>query len=147
MTFNWGHKLILVFVAFAAMMITLAYKSMHTNYELVSKEYYKDELAYQKIIDGSNKANALSAQAVIKQEDGNVLIQLPSEMKAVTVKGDILFYCAADSRKDRKIEMNMNSDAVQVISSKKIEPGTYTAKISWNSNGQFYYAEETVTIH
>lgn len=60
---NWGNKLLVTFIVFGAGMGVLVYKSMNTTYELVEKDYYKKELRYQEVIDGSNRANALSAAA------------------------------------------------------------------------------------
>ena len=62
---TWGTKLLLVFTAFALLMSTLVYMCMKQKFELVSKDYYKDELRYQDKIDGMNNANKI----------GNVLIQ------------------------------------------------------------------------
>ncbi len=146
MTLNWGHKLILTFCLFAGFMGFLAYKCFNTNFDLVSKEYYKDELAYQQVIDGSNRANALSAAVSLQQEGENILLTLPKEMQGKTNKGNILFYCASDAKNDRKLDLNTNDQAQQNISAKSILPGNYTAKISWNTDGKFYYSEQNILI-
>src|SRR5205809_3782593 len=80
MTLNWGHKLILGFLVFAGMMIYLVYQSMDTRYDLVSKEYYNDELKYQQVIDGTNRANGLSSQVTVAQTGNDIIIRLPGEM-------------------------------------------------------------------
>ena len=51
---NWGNKLLITFLVFGAGISFLVYRSMHTNFELVEKDYYKSELRYQEIIDGTN---------------------------------------------------------------------------------------------
>ncbi|MFZ8343681.1 FixH family protein, partial [Staphylococcus aureus] len=53
---NWGYKLLLAFISFALIIGILVYKSINTKYDLVSTEYYKDELRYQDKIDGSGNA-------------------------------------------------------------------------------------------
>lgn len=146
MTFNWGHKVMLGFTAFAGMMIYLVFQSMHTRYDLVSKEYYKDELQYQQVIDGANRANHLSSKTTVTQQEGNIIIQLPNEMKQATVTGTVLFYCAANAQKDKNLPLQVNSDAMQIISSRQFIPGNYTAKINWKSNNVAYYTEVPVTI-
>ena len=45
---TWGNKLLLVFAAFALLIGTLVYKCMQQNFELVSKDYYNDELQLYK---------------------------------------------------------------------------------------------------
>ncbi len=79
MTFNWGHKLTLGFVAFAGMIVYMVVQSMHTRYDLVSNEYYKDELQYQQVIDGASRANMLGSRTTVTQQNNEVIIQLPAE--------------------------------------------------------------------
>ena len=40
---NWGNKLLVTFVVFGAGMIFLVYRAVKTNYELVEKDYYKND--------------------------------------------------------------------------------------------------------
>ena len=146
MTFNWGHKLIVVFLVFGAMMAFMVYRSMKTKYDLVSNEYYKDELSYQKIIDGSNEANLLKTKISVVQEGSGIAIRLPDEMKNEMVKGESWFYCATDAKKDRKFDLQMNREAVQVIDANLFLPGKYIVKLNWSSAGRQYYAEQNLII-
>jgi hypothetical protein len=147
MTFNWGHKLTLGFVAFAGMIVYMVVQSMNTRYELVSNEYYKDELQYQQVIDGTSRANQLSSSATVTQHNEELVIQLPAEMQQKTITGSLWIYCATDSKKDKKIALQVNDNAMQTIDSRLFIPGNYTAKLSWASNGETYYSEVPVTIH
>jgi len=147
MTLNWGHKVTIGFLAFAGMIIYLVVQSMHTHYDLVSKEYYKEELQYQQVIDGASRANQLSSHATITQTNDQLLVQLPKEMQQKTITGSLLFYSANDAQKDKKITLQVNDNGIQTIDSRSFTPGRYTAKISWQSNGEQYYAEVPVTIH
>ena len=147
MTFNWGHKLTLGFIAFAGMIIYMVVQSMNTRYELVSNEYYKDELQYQQVIDGTSRANQLSSKASVTQQNDELVIQLPPEMQQKTITGSLWFYNATDSKKDKKMALQVNDHAAQAIDSRQFLPGNYTAKISWASNNETYYSEVPVTIH
>ena len=53
MTISWGNKIFILYTTFAISMIVLVYKCCQTNYDLVSANYYDEELAYQQLIDGS----------------------------------------------------------------------------------------------
>jgi len=143
---NWGYKLTLVFVVFAIGIFYLVYQSMHINTELVAKEYYKDELKYQQVIDGVKSANELSDKIQISQQNEMIIVQLPAEMKNEKVSGTIWFYCAAEEKKDRHLALEPDADAVQHISRKIFIPGSYTVKFDWHSNNKHYYSEEAFTI-
>lgn len=143
---NWGNKLLVTFLVFGAGMGYLVFRAMSTNFELVEKDYYKKELRYQQVIDGTARANSLSSAVTIQQSGNDILLQMPEEMKTAEVKGTAWFYCAYNSKNDRKFDVQLNNEAVQRIQGKRIAAGTYTVKIDWTANGQSYYAEKKVTI-
>lgn len=142
---NWGNRLILVFLVFGAGMGYLVYRSMNTNYELVESDYYKQELRYQNVIDEHNSANALSAQVNIEKKDGGVIVQFPAEMKNKTLTGELYFYCAYDSKKDKRLTLQTDSNGMHTIPAGTILPGSYTVKIKWNNGEKSYYAEQSLT--
>src|SRR5215831_6072147 len=109
MKLNWGHKLIIAFILFGGMISYLVYRCVRTNFDLVSKDYYKDELVYQQVIDGTRKAGMLSSKVLIRQEDQTIKIQFPREMEDQVVKGEIWFYCASDAARDRKIPVRTDA--------------------------------------
>ena len=123
-------------------MFYLVYRSVSTNYDLVEKEYYKSELRYQQVIDGTNRANQLSASVKIEQTDAGITLELPQEMKHKEISGDILFYCAYDKKKDKKFSLQPDYNGMQVFQSTAISPGNYTVKINWNDEGKNYFAEK-----
>jgi hypothetical protein len=144
---NWGNKLLTTFFVFAAMIGYLVYRAVTTNFELVDKDYYKNELRYQQVIDASNRSNALSSSVLLSQTERDILLELPAEMKNKTITGELFFYCAYDSRKDRRLVINTGTEAIQVFDKSVIEPGKYTVKINWSSGETNYYSEKSITIH
>jgi len=143
---NWGKKLIAVFIVFAAGMSYLVYRCSRVNVDLVSKEYYKDELKYEDIIQSTKTANALSGKVRLIQQGAVIMVQLPAEMENEKVSGTIWFYCAADASKDRHIPIETGSKASQQISKKLVLPGEYTVKLEWSSNNKHYYVEQPFRI-
>lgn len=144
---NFGNKLLLVFAAFAAMMIYMVYRCVAIPVDLVSKEYYKDEIAYQQVIDGTNNANALSAAVKLVHLDGAIKIQFPNEMKHQDIKGTVYFYCAANDHKDKHFPLSPNQDGEQQIITSQLKKGNYTVKIDWLNKGNHYYNEQPITIN
>ena len=143
---NWGNKLLLTFVVFASGMSYLVYRSMHVNFELVEKDYYKSELRYQDVIDGTNLANKLDSTVSLQQNDNGVLLKLSQEMKNKIISGNIWFYCAYDEKKDKKFQLDVTPDGTQQFQSAIILPGSYTVKVSWTSDGKNYFAEKKLMV-
>lgn len=144
---SWGNKILIAILVFIGGMVYLVYRSVNTNYELVEKDYYAQELKYQRVIDGTKRTQELSSRLKIGQEEnGTILLQLPDEMKDVSIKGNIWFYCAYNSDKDKKFELLPDKNGVQLFGIKNIEPGNYTVRIDWSSAGKNYYTEEPLTV-
>lgn len=146
MKFSWGNRILVVILLFIGGMGYLVYQSLNTNYELVSEEYYNDELAYQKVIDASKNSGALSSTVLVSTVNDALSFQLPSEMKTTPVKGSIYFYCANAAAKDRKFELAVDGDARQTILKSALPLGTYTVKIQWEAGGKSYYSEQNITL-
>lgn len=143
---NWGNKLIIVFVLFGGFILYMVYKSLHVQVDLVSKDYYKDELVYQDVIDGRNNVEALKSKASISQNNDNVVIQLPEEMSGKKTEGQVWFYSPDNAKKDAQFDLQTNSSAQQLIDKKKLHAGNYTVKISWTESNKKYYIEQALTI-
>ena len=146
MTLNWGHKLTIFICAFAGMIIVLVYKATQTNFDLVAKEYYKDELVYQQVIDGTSRANNLSEKPSVSREGATITLQMPAEMHGLAVTGNVWFYNAADAKRDIKLPLSLNSKGQQQISSRLVLPGRYTVKFNWNAGQRQYYSETTIDL-
>jgi FixH protein len=143
---NWGYRLMFTFIAFALMMGYLAYRAFGTNFELVGKDYYKDELRYQQVIDGTDRANSLSTAVELKQSSNRISLQMPGEMRNKNISGTILFYCAYDSKKDKKFALNIGNDGLQFFNTSQVTSGRYTVKIDWNNDGKNFYTEKNLTV-
>lgn len=143
---NWGNKILVVFIGFGSMISYMVYRCMETPVNLVSEQYYKDELAYQDVIDGTKQANALSSGVALAEAGGAVRVELPREMQGKTVTGTIFFYCPADVARDRRVSLQMNWAGVQEIARGVVPAGHYTVKVSWKTAGVHYYTQEPFVI-
>lgn len=146
MKWNWGTKVMLVFSFFASAMILLVIISMRQKIQMVAKDYYKDELRYQQVIDATSLANKLSEKIKVFKEGSSLIIQLPNEMYNKSIQGKILFYCASESANDQQIKMEPDTSGKQSIPISQFKPGNYTIKIEWQKGGKDYYAEQFITL-
>jgi len=136
-----------VFAVFGGGMSYMVYRCMQTPVDLVSKDYYKEELAYQKVIDGTRRANALSGPVRIDTSSTGVRLVLPVEMRNKMVSGSVRFYCPADARRDRRMALSLDTGGEQLIPKEDIPPGQYTVSVNWESAGIGYYSQQTFVIH
>lgn len=142
---SWGNKLIIVFIVFAALMATLVYKATQTKFELVSKDYYQDELRYQDKIDGAANA-ALEAPISIQVNDEIISIEFPDAQKNANITGEAWFYCSVDATKDKRFVLSVDSTGIQRIDRKGLQKGDYQVKISYEINQKKYYVAQQLHL-
>ena len=140
---NWGNKLLLVFIVFGVGMSYMVYRCMQTPVDLVSEHYYKDELAYQQVIDGKRQANRLSSRVSLELTAEGVGVLLPGEMKGRQVRGSIQFYCPSNVRYDRVFSL---TDVSLDIPMTQLRPGRYTVKVSWVADRVGYFSEQDLMV-
>ena len=143
---SWGNKILIAILLFIGMMGYLVYRSLTTQYELVSPTYYNEELAYQQMIDGATRANKLSAPPSVVLEDSFLVIRFPEEMKGKPMKGYAHFYCPTDAAKDRKFPLQTDSSGLQKIRSSDLASGRYIVKLFWETGQLSYYSEQKMEL-
>jgi hypothetical protein len=143
---TWGTKLLLVFAAFALMMSTLVFMCMKQNFELVSKDYYKDELRYQDKIDGMNNLNKIG-NVLIRENGDKISIQLPKEVQGSALKGQALFYCPANSINDHNLPLEVNDQGLMLIDKSKLAKASYQVKLYWEIGNEQYYTEQNLAVN
>jgi hypothetical protein len=142
---NWGKGLIGVFCLFALGMGTLAYKASSTKLDLVSNEYYKDELRYQDKIDGMNNASKISDIA-ITQDATTVTLQLPAELKGSKIEGEIFFYCPKEEANDVKFPIHADTSGRQIIAKKDLKYTQYQVKVTYKTEKSSYYSQNEFIV-
>ncbi|MBX3252840.1 MAG: FixH family protein [Chitinophagaceae bacterium] len=143
---NWGHKLTIVIAVFVAWMGYMLYRCITTDFQLVEKDYYKNELRYQEVIDAKARTSELGDLAIISRQEDKIVVQFPGEMKDQEIKGSLWFYCAYDAGLDKKMPLQTNNDGMQVLDVAELKPGRYTVKIEWTCNDLSYFKEEQLTL-
>ena len=143
---NWGNRIVVVFIIFAMLIGTLVYKCLKQNYELVSKDYYTDELRYQDKIDEMSNASKLSSVQLFQTAD-EITIRLPKELDGLEVRGEAWFYCAPNSGNDRKIPVQVNEGGVMKVDKSKLAKSYYQVKLKWQNGNEKYYNEQNIQVN
>ena len=141
MKLSWGYKIMFVYIAFVIGMGFLVYKASSQKFDLVTKDYYNQELKYQQVIDQAANSSKLSAPVTVERNEGELKISFPSEMQGKKKLVDFYLYYAADAKRDfrRSFELNEN-ELVQALPVGM--KGMYELKLSWETEGVKYYFEK-----
>lgn len=143
MKLSWGYKIMFVYIAFVAGIGFLVFKASNQEFDLVTKDYYEQELKYQQVIDQSANASKLSTLVNIENKEGELKISFPEEMKNKKKLVDFYLYYAADAKKDfrKSFELNENELAQALPVGMK---GMYELKLTWEAEGVKYYHERKI---
>ena len=141
---NWGKGITIAIIAFMSfilyMVITLMTKG---NADLVSEDYYKKEIEYEKEITALKNSDNATEKVTINDKGEFIVFQFPTTKEIDNIeihllrpnndKADLTF-----SEKDTKNVM---------IEKKKLEKGIYKASIRYNSEGQPFLQKEELNIN
>jgi hypothetical protein len=136
---SWGIRIAILYGAFVVMILFLVFKTMNENIDLVSPEYYQEELKFQDQIDRQRQSASLTEQPAIELREKNVAIKFPKSVASSTISGTIKFYRPSDSSKDFTTEVHADSSGMQMVSAEKLITGIYEVQLSWSAGGKNYY--------
>lgn len=143
---GWGWNVTLLYSFFAAMIIMLVVASSKQQVDLVSPDYYKDEIAYQQVLDaGKNQAQLAGAVSVHANEQ-SVFVDFPAEFSTLIKSGQLQFYAAANKDWDYSMPLQTGENTVSVPRN-KLHNTRYVIKMSYVVNGKDYYYESTIDLH
>lgn len=141
MKLSWGYKILFVYIAFVAGMGFLVFKASNQKFDLVTKDYYDQELKYQNIIDQSANTAKLSAPLGVERLAGQLKINFPIEMKDKQKSIDFYLYFPADAKRDFRKLINIGENEF-TQSLPEAMRGNYELKLSWEVEGVKYYFEK-----
>lgn len=139
-------KIAILFVGFISLIITLVVKCHSTNVDLVSDDYYTQELKYQEKLNAMNNEKSLPHSISHVVADNSITLTIDSSLVSDDFSGDINFFRPSDASKDVKMKMNFNH-LQQVISTDALVRGVYKMQLSWSSHGKQYYKENVIFVN
>lgn len=142
---NWGLRITILYTGFVALILTLVFTSMHSKEDLVSKDYYLQELRYEERINAIRNNNELKESITYYVQGRNVEVTCPKELLAEGASGEIVFFRPSDASKDVKLAMKFDKEGRQKIDG-KLDHGLYKMQLSWQMNKKNYFKEEVIFI-
>ena len=145
MKINWGYKIMLIYTVFILGILTMVFLSAKENRDLVSENYYAEEIAYQKLIDQSSKTAALSAPVELIVSANQLIIQLPKEFYGLKTDGEWTLYYAADKARDIAGNIQTENDKYSIALPTDAR-GHYLFKMHWKAGNKEYYFEKNIFL-
>lgn len=143
--FNWGTGIVIAMLAFMIFILSFVYKSVAMDeyqHELVSEDYYKEELHYQEEIDKLNKSKSLSQDIVLTNSKEGITISFPKEIDQESIAGSIYFQRLSNSKLDFREEIELTGNQ-QLVSAEKLVSGKWIVKIDWEVGKDKYLFKDS----
>lgn len=143
MKINWGTGIAALYITFVLLVLTMVYFAFGEKYELVTEDYYKQEIEFQNKIDKSTNAFALEDKLKIGVKNGNLILNFPDSKSPTT--GLIHFFRPSDKNADFNAKIDL-VQGIQEINLNKFLKGKYLVKTEWQNEGKEYFQEDIIII-
>ena len=141
---NFGKWIVVSFVLFASFIATLVAICVREDINLVSRDYYQEELAHEQKMTSIQNTNSLKSRPVISIEGPVVTITF-SDFDRIE-KGELKLLRPSDSRLDRKYFIHPAIDKVQSYPLEVWSKGLYRASMQWTMDGKEFYFEKLIVL-
>jgi len=140
---DWGKGILLTIIGFVALIMTLVVISVRMDgIELVTENYYEEEIKYQDRIDQTNEATSLNKEIIsYDAQNKSVLLDLPTGSEAM-----LHLFRPSDSSLDQELAVSVTEIGKTSVSLTQLKSGYWRVKLSWNVDGVDYYEEKKITI-
>lgn len=144
MKFNWGTGIFIFYSLFVIFILSLVFRSTQEPVDLVTEDYYQQELEFQEIIKKRDNANSLDSGLVYTLNKMNISFTFPPSHQDAS--GTILIYRASNKNFDKKVDIDLNDERNMVIVMNDSPAGLYKMKVDWNNDSLGYYIEEDIYL-
>lgn len=141
MKLSWGYKIAFVYIIFVAGIGFLVFKASSQKFDLVTKDYYDQELKYQEVIDQAANTARLSTSLIVEKSASGLSITFPPEMRNKEKTIDFYLYYPANAKRDFRKSINIDENEFTQALPEAMK-GKYELKLSWEVEGVKYYFEK-----
>jgi len=144
----WAWGVIAACAVFICMMLAFVFFAFSQQVDLVSRDYYQQEIEHQLQIDRVARAGGLPRDVAwdLRQVDDQLVCEFPLDRVEGEVTGTLHFYRPSDAGLDRKWKIDLDEQGQQRLSLGDFEVGLWRVKIAWNLVDEEYYSEFSLMV-
>ena len=140
---DWGKGIVLTIIGFVALIMTMVVISVKMDgIELVTENYYQEEIRYQDRINEFKSADDLDREVISFDRKSKIIeLDLPNG-----AKGSLQLFRPSDSTLDQEIKVDVTHSGITQIPLKELKSGYWKIKLNWTENGVDHYQEKKITL-
>jgi len=147
MKFSWGKGIFITYALFFVIILSVVVYMSSIDVNLVTENYYDQELKHQDQIDKVARTNQLSEKMEISVIQNLINLKFPSLFRPYEISGFVQFYRPSDSKQDFSVNIELSDSLEQTISTASIQKGYWRIKVDWSVDEQDYFNEKLVMIN
>jgi nitrogen fixation protein FixH len=144
----WPIAIAGFFAVLIAALATWAVVAHRNREELVSADYYEQEVAYQQQINRLRRSadSGVSIGYVPVGQGGVIRIAWPMVSRPADALGRVRLYRPSEAALDREVPLLVGADGIQSIDARTLKPGLWKVRVHWGLEDSGYYAEGSVVV-
>lgn len=120
--------------------------SISQKVDLVSEDYYEQELLFQDKINLFDRTQALSNQLSWQVQKDKLTLDFPAQFRGKQTSGKVFFFRPSDAVLDKSMKIQADTLTTKSISIKTLKKGLYKIQINWEVENIQYYNEGFIQI-
>ena len=144
----WPYGVILTFVFFSAGTIGLIVIACTHKTDLITADYYADELKFQGRLDQLNRTAQHSEQVAVSFDAArqSIVLALPPATVNAQTTGRIQLYRPSATDRDVVVRLELDVTGSQTIDAANLLPGLWKVRIEWTAQNQDYFADKQIVV-
>ena len=146
MKFSWGQGIFLVMTGFAVMMASFLYRAYHAQEDLVTENYYEQEIRYQQQIDKQDNVRRLNGAPSLDLIGNELIVSFPDVFKGERIRGELYLQRPSDARADDRIAFDLEKgDRFHVPVADRMK-GLYKVQLEWSAGEESFLANDRIYV-
>ncbi|BEV04920.1 FixH family protein [Chryseobacterium gambrini] len=138
--FNWGHGVIIALASFMIFILSMMFlfPNGQKNSEMVTDNYYEEELKYQDVIDAKKRADELKEKPTYSQNPSGIRITFPKDYNNSNTKVKFVLNRTDDQNLDVHKTVQLDANQSFLIPAQVLKLGNYTLRLNWTKDKTDY---------
>jgi nitrogen fixation protein FixH len=148
-SFNpWPFGIVIAFAFFIAGAGVLVVLATSGRSDLVTADYYEQELRYQQRIDQIQRTRPLEGwiEIAYSPESREVVLRLPAAHAAEGAHGEVVMYRPSSKGLDRTVALAIDATGRQTIAAADLQPGFWRVRVLWQVASKDFYVERELIV-
>jgi len=142
----WPIGIVLTLLLFFAGTIGLVVMACNQMSDLVSPNYYEDEVRFQKQMDRVERVSRLEAKARVTYNAAARQIRIALPAGHAGAQGSVQLYRPSAAGLDRQWDLRIDANGVQCIDTTGLRTGLWKVRVNWTVGGSDYFLDQKVVV-